>query len=54
MCDCDDDDAIVLGARVGHFVATPQSEVVGIWSRDLGVMATLLGRQKMPFFFVHL
>ena len=35
------------------FVATPQSDVVGIWSRDLGVMATLSVRQKMPF-FVHL
>ena len=22
--------------RVGHFAATPQSDVVGIWSRDLG------------------
>ena len=40
----------VFGARVGHFVATPQSDVVGIWSRDLGVMATLSVRQKMPFF----
>ena len=39
-----------LGARVGHFAATPQSDVVGIWSRDMGVMATLLVRQKMPFF----
>ena len=45
------------GARVGHFAATPQSDVVGIWSRDLGVMATLSVRQKIPFFllfFVHL
>ena len=39
-----------LGARVGHFAATPQSNVVGIWSRDLGVMATLSVRQKMPIF----
>ena len=31
----------------------PQSDVVGIWSRDLGVMGTLSVRQKMPF-FVHL
>ena len=31
----------VFGARVGHFAATPQSDVVGIWSRDLGVMAML-------------
>ena len=38
-----------LGAQVGHFAATPQSDVVGIWSHDLGVMATLLVRQKMPF-----
>ena len=28
----------------------PQSDVVGIWSRDLGVMATLSVRQKTPFF----
>ena len=40
----------VFGARVGHFAVTPQSDVVGIWSGDLGVMATLLVRQKMPFF----
>ena len=33
--------SFVFGARVGHFAATPQSDVVGIWSRDLGVMATL-------------
>ena len=31
----------VFGARVGHSAATPQCDVVGIWSRDLGVMATL-------------
>ena len=42
--------SFVFGARVGHFAATPQSDVVGIWSRDLGVMATLSVRQKMPFF----
>ena len=42
--------SFVFGARVGHFAATPQSDVVGIWSRDLGVMATLTVRQKMPFF----
>ena len=42
--------SVVFGARVGHFAATPQSDVVGIWSRDLGVMATLSVRQKMPFF----
>ena len=41
----------VFGARVGHFVATPHNDVVGIWSRDLGVMATLSVRQKMPFLF---
>ena len=41
--------SFVFGARVGHFAATPQSDVVGIWSHDLGVMATLLVRQKMPF-----
>ena len=33
--------SFVFGARVGHFAATPQSDVVGIWSRDLDVMATL-------------
>ena len=42
--------SFVFGAQVGHFAATPQSDVVGIWSRDLGVMATLSVRQKMPFF----
>ena len=42
---------VVFGARVGHFAATPQSDVVGIWSRDLAVMATLSVRQKMPPFF---
>ena len=45
--------SLVFGARVGHFAATPQSEVVGIWSRDLGVVAMLSVRQNMPF-FVHL
>ena len=40
----------VFGARVGHFAATPQSDVVGIGSCDLGVMATLSVRQKIPFF----
>ena len=45
--------SFVFVARVGHFAATPQSDVVGIWSRDLGVMVMLLVRQKMPF-FVHL
>ena len=43
--------SFVFGARVGHFAATPQSDVVGIWSRDLGVMATLSVGQKMPLFF---
>ena len=42
--------SFVFGARVGHFAATPQSDVVGIWSCDLGVMAMLSVRQKMPFF----
>ena len=42
--------SFVFGARVGHFAAITQSDVVGIWSRDLGVMATLSVRQKMPFF----
>ena len=43
--------SFVFGARVGHFAATPQSHVVGIQSRDLGVMATLSVRQKMASFF---
>ena len=42
--------SFVFGARVGHFAATPQSDVVGIWSPDLGVMATLSVRQKIHFF----
>ena len=42
--------SFVFGARVGHFAATPQHDVVGIWSRDLGVMATLSVQQKMRFF----
>ena len=46
--------SVVFGARVGHFAATPQIDVVGIWSRDLGVMATVSVRQKMPFSPVHL
>ena len=29
--------SFVFGARVGHFAATPQSDVVGIWSCDLGM-----------------
>ena len=45
--------SFVFRARVGHSAATPQSDVVGIWSRDLGVMVTLSVQQKMPF-FVHL
>ena len=45
--------SFIFRARVGHFAATPQSDVVGIWSHDLGVMVTLSVRQKMPF-FVHL
>ena len=45
--------SFVFGARVGHFAVTPQSDVVGIWSCDLGVMVMLSVRQKMPF-FVHL
>ena len=45
--------SFVFGARVGYFASTPHSDVVGIWSRNLGVMATLSVRQKMPF-FVHI
>ena len=39
-----------FGARVGHFAATPQSDVVGIWSRDLGVMAETFGTTENAFF----
>ena len=42
--------SFVFVARVGHFAATPQSDVVG--ESDLGVMATLSVRQRMPFFFL--
>ena len=45
--------SFIFRAQVGHFAATPQSDIVGIWSRDLGVMAMLSVRQKMPF-FLHL
>ena len=45
--------SFVFGAWVGHFAATPQSDAVGIWSCDLGIMVTLSVWQKMPF-FVHL
>ena len=42
--------SFVFGARIGHFAATPQSDIVGIWSCDLGAMATLSVWQKMPSF----
>ena len=45
--------SFIFRAGVGHFAATPQSDVVGIWSCDLGIMATLSVRQKWPF-FMHL
>ena len=41
--------SFIFRAQVGHFAATPQSDVVGIWSRDLAIMATLSVRQKMHF-----
>ena len=50
---CGQSISFVFGARDGHFAATSQSDVVGIWSRDLCVVATLSVRQKMPF-SVHL
>ena len=31
---------MVFGAQAGHFAVTPQSDVVIIWSCDLGIMAT--------------
>ena len=40
----------IFGAQVGYFAATPQSDVEGIWSHDLSVIATLLVQQKMPYF----
>ena len=43
----------VFRAQVGHLAVTPQSDIVGIWSCDLGIVATLSVRQKMPF-FMHL
>ena len=46
--------SFVFGARVGHFAATPQSDVVGIWSHDLGVMAMRSVQQKMPSFFAFI
>ena len=42
--------SFVFGARVGHFAATLQSDVEGIWSRDLGVMATAFGTTENAFF----
>ena len=39
--------SFVFGARVGHFAATSQSDVVGTWSRDLGVMAALTLRASL-------
>ena len=45
--------SFVFGARVGHFAATPQSDIVGIWSRDLGVVVTLLVRQKCLFSCIY-
>ena len=45
--------SVVFRVQVGQFAATPQSDVAGIWSHDLGVMAMLSVQQKMPF-FVHL
>ena len=42
--------SFIFRAWVGHFAATPQSDIVGIWSRDLGVMATFSVQQKMPIF----
>ena len=42
--------SFVFGAGVGHFAATPQSDVVGIWSRDMGVVATLSVRTENAFF----
>ena len=45
--------SFVFGVPVGHFAATPLSDVLGIWSRDLGVMATLSVRQKFLFSCIY-
>ena len=42
--------SFVNKARVGHFAATPQSDVVGIWSHDLGVMGDAFGTTENAFF----
>ena len=46
--------SFVFGARVGHFAATPQSDVVGIWSRDLGRYDNAFGTTENAFFVVFL
>ena len=40
-------------AQVGHFAVTPQSDIVGIWSQDLGIMVTLSVRQKWLFLCIY-
>ena len=40
-----------LRARVGHFAATPQNDVVGIWVTWFGRHGDASVRQKMLFFF---
>ena len=45
--------SFVFGVQVGHFAATPQSDIVGIWSHDLGIMAMLSVRQKTPFSCIY-
>ena len=42
--------SFVFGARVGHFAATPQIDVVGIWSRDLPRHGDAFGTTENAFF----
>ena len=41
--------SFVFGARVGHFAATPQIDVVGIWSRDLPRHGNAFGTTENAF-----
>ena len=46
--------SFVLVTRVSHFAATPQSDLVGIWSRDLARPWRRLRYDRKCLFFVHL
>ena len=43
--------SFIFGARVGQFAATPQSDVIGIWSRGL---IDAFGTTENALFSVHL